>query len=71
MGGNVRRAHSIELGRVLDDIPTAGTYQRDRPLHLPEMAPIAQGLQSHDCRRQAREHSARPETGLLGPGDRR
>jgi hypothetical protein len=71
MGGNVRHTHSIELGRDLDDIPTLGAYQRDRSLPLPEMAPIARGLQSHDPRRQVREHSARRATGLLGPGNRR
>ena len=50
MRGNVRRAHSIELGRDLDDFPGACANRWIRPLYLPEMAPITQGLQSHDRR---------------------
>jgi hypothetical protein len=50
MDGNVRRAHSIELGRDVDDILSLYAHRRIRPLHLPEMAAIAQGLQSYDRR---------------------
>jgi len=50
MRGNVPRAYSIQLRRDLDDIPSPYPNCRIRPLHLPEMAPIAQSLQSHDRR---------------------
>ena len=39
---------SIELARDLDNISGLCAHRRCRSLYLPEMAPITQGLQSHD-----------------------